>query len=195
MSLARLLFVTALVQALVALMFPDFRLLTLPALAFAVVSFLAWGWSIFRRRPGPRWIVVDGSNVMHWLDGTARMEPVTEVLRELTARGFSPGVVFDANAGYKLEGRYLGEHRLARWLDLPRDRVHVVPKGTPADVFILRSARGLGAQIVTNDRYRDWSADYPEVEGPDLLIRGHYREGRLELAEIPARRIDACRKA
>lgn len=187
MVVVRLLFLVSLVACLAALFLPDLGSLLLPAVLVAVASFLLLIWTWRKRRP-PRWIVVDGSNVMHWNDETARIETVIEVVEELTARGFSPGVVFDANAGYKLAGRFLGERALARLLKLPVDRVHVVPKGTPADPFILRAARGLGAPIVTNDRYRDWAEDHAEVNEPGHLIRGRYREGVLMLAEIPAER-------
>ena len=194
MSSARILFAISLILALAALILPEFGSLIFVALPSAVAGTLLWVWSLFRRRIRRRWIVVDGSNVMHWLDGTPRMEPVISLLKELSTRGFTPGVVFDANVGYKLEGRYMGERKLARRLGLPLDRVHVVPKGTPADLFILRSARGLGAQIVTNDRYRDWglsgsgaarSADPGQLPrrkteaGRDTNMEGQGRRGAL----------------
>ena len=56
---------------------------------------------------GPdQWILVDGSNVMHWKDDTPQLATVQDVLQVLQARGFSPGVIFDANVGYKVAGRY-----------------------------------------------------------------------------------------
>jgi hypothetical protein len=128
-----------------------------------------------------RWIVIDGSNVMHWMDNTPRIETVRAVVSELMLRGYSPGVVFDANAGYKLGGGYKGERELGRLVGLPQDRVFVVPKGTQADPYLLASARDLGARIVTNDRFRDWAAEHPEVLEPGFLIRGGYRDGALWL--------------
>ena len=88
------------------------------------------------RRKG-RPIVVDGSNVMHWKDQVARLDVLREVVRVLDAQGYRPGVVFDANAGYKLQGRYLDDRPLARLLGLPEDQVLVVQKGSPADPVIL----------------------------------------------------------
>lgn len=129
------------------------------------------------RKDAPRWIVVDGSNVMHWDGGTPKIETVRAVLAELLARGYTPGVVFDANAGYLLTGRYRHDHALGRMLDLPEDRVMVVPKGTVADTIVLAAAKDLSARIVTNDRYRDWSDAYPEVLEPGFLIRGGVRDG------------------
>jgi len=134
-------------------------------------------------KPGKskRWIVVDGSNVMHWKDGTADLGTLRAVLAHLRELGFSPGVMFDANAGYKLAGQYLHDGALGRQLGLPKDRVMVVPRGTPADPMILTAARDLNARIVTNDRYRDWIETYPEINNPGHLIRGGFRNGQLWL--------------
>ncbi|MGV8987570.1 MAG: NYN domain-containing protein [Cypionkella sp.] len=134
-----------------------------------------------KKRGEPNWIVVDGSNVMHWKDGTAQIATVREVLDRLKELGFSPGVVFDANAGYKIAGRYKHDYALGQLLDLPESRVMVVDKGTPADPVLLAAARDLGARIVTNDRYRDWRETHPEVGDAGHLIRGGYRDGALWL--------------
>lgn len=134
-------------------------------------------------RPAPRgkaikpsrdrnWILVDGSNVMHWEDNTPHLEPVRRVVSALKAQGLDPGVVFDANAGWKLVGRYLGEREFSQLLGLPQDQVLVAPKGSPADPWLLTTARDFGARIVTNDRYRDWAEAHPEVEKPGFLVRG-----------------------
>jgi hypothetical protein len=137
------------------------------------------GWRV--KKPQAKWIVVDGSNVMHWADDTPRIEPLREVLAHLKAQGYAPGVVFDANAGYLVEGRYRHDGAFAKLLGLPEDRIMVVPKGTPADPMILTAARDLGARVVTNDRYRDWAGEYPEVRRAGFLVRGGYRDGRLWL--------------
>ncbi len=130
----------------------------------------------------PLWIVVDGSNVMYWKDRTPRIETVREVLASLAAQGFTAGVVFDANAGYLVTGRYLHHGALGQMVGLPEDRVMVVPKGQVADQIVLAAARDLGARVVTNDRYRDWEEQHPEVRVPGHLIRGGYRDGALWLA-------------
>jgi hypothetical protein len=118
------------------------------------------------------WILVDGSNVMHWEDNTPHVEPLRRVVSALKAQGLDPGVVFDANAGWKLFGRYMGERELSQILGLPQDQVLVVPKGSPADPWILTTARDFGARIVTNDRYRDWAEDHPEIATPGFLVHG-----------------------
>jgi len=174
---------TVSVAALATSVSDDLLLLSLPCAIASLVLILQALWRQ-RRKPKPKpWVVVDGSNVMHWKDDTPSIQTVREVVDELAARGFAPGVVFDANAGYKIAGRYLNERALARLLKLPFDRVHVVPKGEPADPFILRAANGLDGRVVTNDRYRDWIDAYPEIRRPGFLIKGRYDGGVLKLAD------------
>lgn len=134
----------------------------------------------YRAKP-KNWIVVDGSNVMHWQDNTPQLASLLQVVKDLKGRGYSPGVVFDANAGWKLFGKYLNERDLGRMLGLPTDQVLVVPKGTQADPYILDTARTFKARIVTNDRYRDWAEAHPEVDEPGHLIRGEMQDGKLWL--------------
>lgn len=162
--------------------------LTLPGLSdwalLAAPCLIASAWLLLRGRgSAPAIVVVDGSNVMHWGGGEPSLAPVRAVVASMKAGGFRPCVIFDANAGYRLEGRYRGDRALAGMLGLPERRVMVVPKGTPADPYILQAARNLGARVVSNDRYRDWAADYPEVQAGDLLVRGGYRDGELWLDE------------
>lgn len=150
---------------------------------------------LWRRRSGRRsskaapevWVLIDGSNVMHWRDNLPDLEAVREVIRALAGLGYVPGVVFDANAGWKLEGRYLHDGDLARRLNLEKRQVLVVEKGTQADPFLLQTARDFGARIVTNDRFRDWAETYPEVRTPGFLIRGEVRDGQVWLPQLKAR--------
>lgn len=118
---------------------------------------------------------------MHWDGNTPSLDPVTAVVRLLVADGHVPGVVFDANAGWKLFDRYLHDGDFARLLGLENRQVLVVPKGKQADPFRLQTAREFGAKIVTNDRFRDWAEAHPEVREPGFLIRGGVREGKVWL--------------
>jgi Zc3h12a-like Ribonuclease NYN domain len=156
------------------------------ALAVAVGIILVGLVRLARSRGRRRgnWIVVDGSNVMHWQGNTPRLETVLQVVKDLQARGFDPGVVFDANAGWKLFGKYLNEAEFGRRLGLPKDQVLVVPKGTQADPYILFTARKFNARIVTNDRYRDWADAHPEVAQPGFLIRGEIQGDAVRLQGI-----------
>ena len=178
----RLVFVSALgtVLALVLPRASDWLLLTVPCLiAGAIILFRAWR---DRTKAKGLWIIIDGSNVMHWNGGTPQFAPLRDVIAALQERDFVPGVVFDANAGYKLEDRYLDDTELAKRLGLQVKQVMVVPKGEQADGTILTAARDHGVRIVTNDRFRDWADSFPEVAQSSTLVRGGYRDGQLWLA-------------
>lgn len=186
MSLPALLFGLSLLGVTAALTFPGMTDLLLLAGPCAIASL----WLLLQARlrsPAPvpakaqNWIVIDGSNVMHWQDGTPSLEPVRQVVSELAGQGYVPGVIFDANAGYKIADRYLHDGALARLLGLPADRVMVVPKGVQADDYILAAARDLKARVVTNDRYRDWVEAHPHVLEPGFLVRGGFGDGGLWL--------------
>ena len=169
-----------------ALTLPGFADLILLAAPCATASLLQVLRAFLRRekrrqKTAEKWLIIDGSNVMHWKDGTPQMGTLREVVVHLKAQGFSPGVVFDANAGHIQAGKYLHLGAMSRLLGLSEDKVMVVHKGTAADATILAAARDLGASIVTNDRYKDWSDTHPEVNDPGRLIRGGYREGALWL--------------
>lgn len=139
-----------------------------------------------RLRPAAReveedWLLIDGSNVMHWQDNTPSLETVRNVVDQVRKLGYVPGVVFDANAGWKLAGRYLHDQEFAKMLGVEARQVLVVAKGTQADPFLLQTAREFGARIVTNDRFRDWSEAHPEVQAPGFLIRGSAGESGISL--------------
>jgi hypothetical protein len=57
----------------------------------------------------------------------------------------------------------------------------VMYKGVQADGYILKSAQDLRARVVTNDRFRDWQDEYPEVLVSGYLVQGGFREGKLWL--------------
>jgi hypothetical protein len=160
----------------------DGLVLTLFALVL-LAAFLLLRWRTARRRarPGRGFVVIDGSNVMHWRDSTPGLDPVIAALRLLESRGYQAGVIFDANAGHLLAGRYLHDHHFHRLLGISEDRVMVVPKGTQADPFLLSFATDMRAIIVSNDRFRDRIAGYPDLSQPGRLIRGGWRDGALWL--------------
>lgn len=177
-----ILFVT-LVASTVALSVPslsDLILVTGPCVLASLLLILQA--SLRRGRHGAeKYVVIDGSNVMHWKDGTPQIEALHEVVAHLMAHGFTPGVVFDANVGHLVAGKYQHDGAMGKLLGLQQDNVIVVNKGSPSDPVILATARDLGARIVTNDRYRDWVEAHPEIKEPGHLIRGGYRDGQLWL--------------
>ena len=166
----------------VAFSIPEWSDLLLLAGPTTLACALLWLRSLLKflraaRKPPARWVILDGSNVMHWNNGAPDISVVRVLLEALEDHGFTTGVIFDANAGHKLFGRYMHDTELGKQLGLPADRVMVVPKGTPADGYILEAARDFKAKIVTNDRFRDWAEQFPEVATPGLLIQGGYRDG------------------
>lgn len=154
------------------------------ALFLAALFLLPRLWRLVRpeaRVVEEDWVLIDGSNVMHWRDNAPSLDTIRAVVEQVRDLGYVPGVVFDANAGWKLAGRYLHDQDFARLLGIETRQVLVVAKGTQADPFLLRTAREFGARIVSNDRFRDWAADHPEVRRPGFLIQGSPVEGGIRL--------------
>ena len=210
MSVPRVLFLLSAAGTLLALLVPGFQDLLLLAGPCLVAATLIWMRALLgrhgaqtpakgrsaKKKPangnegtddettaaGQNWIVLDGSNVMHWNGESPDIEIVRTLVRALERHGYAAGVIFDANAGYKISDQYMNDAAFSELLDMPQDRVMVVPKGTPADGFILKAARDFGARVVSNDRFRDWQDQYPETAQPGFLIRGGYRDGAPYLA-------------
>jgi len=134
-----------------------------------------------RTRRSSRPVLVDGSNVMHWVEGKPNLATVKLVVRDLQRQGYAPTVWFDANVGYLTRGRYLGPKDLASPVGLRRGYVSIAPRGTPADPLILQSAKELRAPVVTNDRFRDWEETYPHLKAPGFLVSGTISQGAVHL--------------
>jgi hypothetical protein len=131
--------------------------------------------------PGAERIVLDGSNLLYWLDETPQLRSVQIVLDRVRAGGLVPVVWFDANVGYLIGDRWLGPGAMARLLDLDAGQVFVAPKGTPADPLLLDAARALGVRVVSNDRFRDWTETRPWLAEPGFLMPGRIRGGVADL--------------
>lgn len=147
----------------------------------AFVWLLVW----LRPRPEPpkpdRLIVVDGSNVMHWDEAGPSLKVLGRVIDDLRGRGFVPQVYFDANVGYKIAGRHMKEAEIAHALRLTAQQITLSPSGTPADPLLIDFALRRGLRVVSNDRYRDWRADFPRLGDKGVLVGGRYVSGRVEL--------------
>ena len=182
-----LVFLLSLAGIAAALFVPGYGDLLLVAgpSALAALALLLSAVALRKRRRGNR-VLIDGSNVMYWKGGSPQIETLKEVIAKIAEQRLLPAVVFDANAGYLLAGKYQHHHAMAKMVGLSEDHVMVAPKGTPADSFLLMAARDFDAPIVTNDRYRDWADDYPEISQPGRLIQGGYRKGALWLEDILA---------
>ncbi|WP_120501956.1 hypothetical protein [Roseovarius sp. EL26] len=156
----------------------DFELLIALLGAVVCLGFLFWQ---SRRRSRRNWIAIDGSNVLYWRNDTPSLHTVRLVLHQLEKEGYHPVIWFDANVGYLIKDRYLGPAPLAKALGLSARQVIVAHKGTPADTLVIEGAKALEARIVTNDRFRDWAEEYPQVGDPALFVRGKMRGEALEL--------------
>jgi hypothetical protein len=123
-------------------------------------------------------IVVDGSNVMFW-GGDPSLNTLARILRSLEAADYAPIVFFDASVGYKVGERYYDELAIAPLIGIRFDRICVVSKGVIADQSILMFATDHKLRIVTNDRYRDWSVQFPIIKQKGRLVRGAWKNGNV----------------
>lgn len=136
------------------------------------------------RRALRRYIVIDGSNVLHWKNDRPSVATLRAVLVELIDHGYVPVVWFDANVGYKIFDRYLGPRYLAKVFGIPARRIFVAPKGTPADPLLLECATKLSAKVVTNDQFRDWAESHPQMKEPGFLVAGNIRGQKVVLDNL-----------
>ena len=121
-------------------------------------------------------ILVDGSNVLFWQGGVAQADVPERVARALIARRFTPVVYFDNSIG-----RYMGQAALVRLETLAQ--VHVAPKGTPADALLLEACGKGRCQIVSNDRFRTWRDDHPQLQSRWLVTGRIGKGGRVEFSK------------
>ena len=171
-----------------------------PTVVASIAAVIAiYLWLLARRLekvdPNTPMLIVDGSNIMHWRGDGPDLQTIRDVMAHLADAGYRVGVVFDANVGYKLFDKFMGNKALARKLGLTADQVVVVDKGHRADLLILQVARNVGARVVSNDRFREWALDYPEVEVPGHVIGGHFDDEQLVIALDKAKKKSPARPA
>ena len=121
-------------------------------------------------------IIVDGSNVMHWGGDPSQMV-LTRVIAAIVAQGYRPHIYFDANAGYKLFDKFMSEAAMAQISGVLPTQVTVVPGGTPADPVLLEHAVSARVRVVTNDQFRDWKSQFPQIEKRGFLVEGRWQQG------------------
>lgn len=156
----------------------------LPALVALFGLVVVWRFTQLRRRAAANQrplVVIDGSNVMYWGVAEPSITPILDVVRLTRDAGYRPGVIFDANAGYLLKDRYLGDKAIAALLGMKAEEVFVVPKGTQADMYILEFADEHSARVISRDRFRDWADKYPLVRETGRLVTGKLRNGCIDL--------------
>ena len=110
-------------------------------------------------QPDDRIVLIDGSNVAHSSEGEkARLANILLVADKMREEGMEPIIVADAALRHQIDDRGAYEQLV------DDGKIKQAPAGTDADYFILSFARELGASVLSNDRYRDRIAKYPEVE-------------------------------
>src|SRR4051794_29295223 len=108
--------------------------------------------------PENKIVIVDGSNVAHSTEGEKPLiENLIVVRDKLKEEGLEPIIVADAALRHQIDDAAHYE----RMIDA--GEVRQAPAGTDADYFILSFARELNAAIVSNDRFRDRLAKFPEA--------------------------------
>ena len=115
-------------------------------------------------RAPPTKAIVDGSNVAHSTEGERpRLRNIILVRDKLLEEGMEPILVVDAALRHRIDD----SATLERMVD--DGEIKQAPAGTDADYFILSFARELDAAVVSNDRFKDRIASFPEAE--DDMIR------------------------
>jgi Zc3h12a-like ribonuclease protein len=126
-------------------------------------------------------VLVDASNVAHSSEGmAARLANIVAVRDKLREEGLDPLLVADAALRHQIDDAP-GYERLVE-----RGELRQAPAGTDADYFILTFARELGAQVLSNDRFKDRIDQYPDVR--DRIIRYMILAGEVVLERRAKRR-------
>ena len=134
-------------------------------------------------RPESERVIVDASNVAHATEKhTARLANVKLIRDHLTEDGMTPILVADAALRHQIDDGD-GYETL-----VTAGEIQQAPAGTDADYFILAFARELDASVLSNDRFKDRIAHFPDVR--DRIIRYMIVAGEVVL-ERRAKRRDA----
>ncbi len=121
---------------------------------------------------GKKTVVIDGANVAYEersAGGKPKFSNLLKVRRELEEKGFEAVILVDASLKYDIDDQEQLENLIRS------QQVRQVPAGTDADYFIIQFADQLDAVIVTNDRYKDYSDQYPWIPDrrlPYMIVKG-----------------------
>ncbi len=121
---------------------------------------------------GKNVVVIDGANVAYEersAGGKPKLSNLLKVRGEIEERGFEAVIIVDASLKYDIDD----SEQLEKLIQ--SQQVRQVPAGTDADYFIIQFAHELDAVIVTNDRYKDYAAQYPwipERRLPYMIVKG-----------------------
>ncbi len=132
--------------------------------------------------------LLDGSNILHW-DKYRRgisLDNVLVITGDFDRRGIGYQVYFDATAPHILRQKSKEEADAYEELLKKRpDRFLQVPGGTKADDFLLAVAdRNPETILISNDLYRDHSAQYPWVHDKKRVVCGMILNDMVFFPEI-----------
>jgi Zc3h12a-like Ribonuclease NYN domain len=132
-------------------------------------------------RPESERVIIDASNVAHSTEKNApRLANVRLVRDRLTEDGLTPILVADAALRHQIDDPD-GYEGLVK-----AGEIQQAPAGTDADYFILSFARELSASVLSNDRFKDRIAQFPEVK--NRIIRYMIVAGEVVLERRTKRR-------
>ena len=132
-------------------------------------------------RPQSERVIVDASNVAHSTEkSSARLANVRLVRDRLTEDGLTPILVADAALRHQIDDA-AGYEALVK-----AGEIQQAPAGTDADYFILTFARELDAAVLSNDRFKERIAHFPEVKS--RIIRYMIVAGEVVLERRTKRR-------
>ena len=132
-------------------------------------------------RPQSERVIVDASNVAHSTEkDSARLTNVRLVRDRLTEDALTPILVADAALRHQIDDPESYEALVKA------GEIKQAPAGTDADYFILTFARELDAAVLSNDRFKDRIAHFPEVK--NRIIRYMIVAGEVVLERRTKRR-------
>jgi hypothetical protein len=125
-------------------------------------------------------VIVDASNVAHASENAVRLANVTLIRDHLTEEGMTPILVADAALRHQIDDAD-GYEVLVK-----AGEIQQAPAGTDADYFILTFARELDASVLSNDRFKERIAHFPDVR--ERIIRYMIVAGEVVLERRAKRR-------
>lgn len=125
-------------------------------------------------------MIVDASNVAHASENAVRLANVTLIRDHLTEEGMTPILVADAALRHQIDDAD-GYEVLVK-----AGEIQQAPAGTDADYFILTFARELDASVLSNDRFKERIAHFPDVR--ERIIRYMIVAGEVVLERRAKRR-------
>ena len=117
-------------------------------------------------------VVVDASNVAHYVKNQKGQPKIANILAAVKALEESEDefvIIADASLRHDIDDK----DRFLKLLE--SDNVEEVPAGNDADHFILEIATNEKAKVLSNDKFRDYAAEFKNVSSmriPFIIEKG-----------------------